>query len=187
MSKHVPNTAPTPLPAPAPSHAELGALVGKQFSGYEVVCYLGEGPTGAVYRATDGLGTRMAVKIMHRELSLKSYAERLWRDLETLSALDDPHFVRAFDHGFSDDGDFYYVQEELSGVDLESALDESGALAPRRAVEIIDQVCATVARAHAAGGVHGGLKPRNIFLCPNEDRLVVKVLDFGAARLAGGV
>src|SRR6266542_6329689 len=169
MSKNVPVTAGTPLPAPAPAHAELGPLVGKHFGGYEVVGYIGEGPTGSVYRAEDAVGTRMAVKVMHRELSRKEHAERLWRDLAKLSALDDKHFVRAYDCGFSDDGDFYYLQDELTGVDLEEALDESGALAPRRAVEIVDQVCAAIGRAHGAGVVHGGLKPRNIFLCPTED------------------
>jgi hypothetical protein len=77
--------------------------------------------------------------------------------------------------------------DELVGSDLESALEESGALAPRRAVEIVSQICAALASAHAAGVMHGGLKPRNVFVSPDGcDGVKVKVLDFGATRLAGG-
>ena len=187
MSKNAPITAQTPLPAPAPSHDELGPLVGKSFGGYEVTSYIGEGATGAVYRAEDLMGERMAVKVMHRELSREKHSEKLWHDLQALNALDDEHFVRVYDCGFGEDGEFFYTMDELTGVDLEAALEESGALAPRRAVEIVEQLCMTLARAHKAGVVHGGLKPRNVFLCPIDGRLVVKVLDFGAARLAGGV
>ena len=69
MSKQVPNTAETPLPAAVPPAGELGPLVGKKFGGYEVSSYIGEGPTGQVYRAEDLMGAKMAVKVMHRELS----------------------------------------------------------------------------------------------------------------------
>jgi serine/threonine protein kinase len=187
MSKQVPNTAETPLPAAAPPVGELGPLVGKTFGGYEVSSYLGEGPTGQVYRAEDLMGAKMAVKVMHRELSQKEHAQRLWEELKKLAATGDEHFVRVYDCGYGDDGDFYFLMDELAGVDLEAALEESGAFAPRRAVEIVDGVAAALERAHAEGVVHGGLKPRNVFLSPTGGKLTIKVLDFGAARLAGGV
>ena len=187
MSKTVPPTAQTPLPLPVPPADELGPLVGKHFGGYEVASYIGEGPTGAVYRAEDLMGAKMAIKIMHRELSRKDEAEKLWTQLRALAALGDEHFVRVYDSGFGDDGEFYFTMDELAGVDLEAALEESGAFAPRRAVEIIDGIADALMRAHAAGVVHGGLKPRNVFLLQRADALVIKVLDFGASRLAGGV
>lgn len=188
MSKTtVPNTAETPLPAAVPPAGELGPLVGKHFGGYELSSYIGEGPTGAVYRAEDLMGSRMAVKIMHRELSRREESAALWKELQALAALGDEHFVRVYDSGFGDDGEFYFTMDELTGVDLEAALEESGAFAPRRAVAIVDGIAAALERAHAAGIIHGGLKPRNVFLTPVSGRFVVKVLDFGAARLAGGV
>jgi eukaryotic-like serine/threonine-protein kinase len=187
MSKTVPNTAETPLPAAIPAAGELGPLVGKTFGGYEVSSYIGEGPTGQVYRAEDLTGAKMAVKVMHRELSQKEHATRLWDELKKLAATGDEHFVRVYDCGYGDDGDFFFLMDELTGVDLEAALEESGAFAPRRAVEIIGGVAVALERAHAEGVVHGGLKPRNVFLCPTGGKLTVKVLDFGAARLAGGV
>ena len=48
------------------------AVVGRHFGGYEVASYIGEGPTGAVYRAEDLTGAKMAIKVMHRELSQKA-------------------------------------------------------------------------------------------------------------------
>lgn len=187
MSKNVPNTAETPLPPAVPAAGELGPLVGKSYGGYEVTSYIGEGPTGAVYRLEDLVGAKQAVKVMHRELSQKDHAARLWADLQKLGALGDEHFVKVYDSGFGDDGEFFFTMDELSGVDLEAALEQSGAFAPKRAVEVIDGIAEALERAHAAGVVHGGLKPRNVFLTPSDGRLVVKVLDFGAARLAGGV
>ncbi|HEY2744255.1 MAG TPA: serine/threonine-protein kinase [Polyangia bacterium] len=187
MSKQVPNTAETPLPAAVPPVGELGPLVGKTFGGYEVSSYIGEGPTGQVYRAEDLMGAKMAVKVMHRELSQRDHATRLWEELQKLAATGDDHFVRVYDCGYGDDGDFFFLMDELTGVDLEGALEQSGAFAPRRAVEILDGIAAALERAHAEGVVHGGLKPRNVFLSPTGGKLTIKVLDFGAARLAGGV
>ncbi len=180
-------TSQTPLPHPVPAGDELGPLVGKNFGGYEITSYIGEGATGSVYRAEDLVGSRMAVKVMHAELSRKDAADALWSDLQKLTALRSPNLIGVYDAGFGDEGQFYYVMDELVGCDLESGLEESGALTPKKALEILRQVCLSVEAAHAVGVVHGGLKPRNVFLCPRDTKLVVKILDFGAARLAGGV
>jgi serine/threonine protein kinase len=180
-------TSQTPLPHPIPAVDDLGPLVGKNFGGYEIASYIGEGPTGAVYRGEDLVGTRMAVKVMHQELSRKDAADALWADLQKLTALGNKHLVNVYDAGFGDEGQFFYAMDELVGCDLEAGLEESGALTPRKAVEIIRQICVAVEAAHKVGVVHGGLKPRNVFLCPRDTELVVKVLDFGAARLAGGI
>jgi serine/threonine protein kinase len=191
MSKVVvSNTGQTPRSAAARVAAERGPLVGKSIGSYEVVSYIGEGPTGAVYRC-EADTRRLAIKIMHRELSRPEPAAQLAKDLKLLAELRNPHFVHAYDTGFGDDGEFFITMDELVGVDLESALEDSGALAPRRAVEIVTQICDALEQAHAVGVVHGGLKPRNIFLSPTASshgpgKLTVKVLDFGNTRLAGG-
>src|SRR5438105_4185164 len=93
-------TSQTPLPDPIPAAAldegELGPLVGKSFGGYEITSYIGEGPTGAVYRAEDLVGSRMAVKVMHQELSRKDTADALWSDLRKLSELGSPHLTPVY-------------------------------------------------------------------------------------------
>ena len=103
-------TSQTPLPHPIPAAAydggELGPLVGRNFGGYEITSYIGEGPTGAVYRAEDLVGSRMAVKVMHQELSRKDAADALWADLQKLTQLRSPHLVNVYDAGFGDEGQF---------------------------------------------------------------------------------
>src|SRR3954470_4428683 len=169
MSKSI--TSETPLPLPIPASDELGPLVGRTFGGYEITSYIGEGPTGAVYRAEDLVGSRMAVKVMHKELSTKPAADKLWADLQKLTALRLPSLVKTYDAGFDDEGQFYYTMDELIGCDLEAGLEETGALAPSKALEIVRQICAVLEATHAIGIVHGGLKPRNVFLEPTDREL----------------
>src|SRR5436305_10940277 len=116
-------TSQTPLPHPIPASDELGPLVGKSFGGYEITSYIGEGPTGAVYRAEDLMGSRMAVKVMHQELSRKDAGDALWSDLRKLGDLGNPHLAKICDAGFGDEGQFFYVMDELTGCDLESGLE----------------------------------------------------------------
>src|SRR5262245_62118404 len=104
-------TSQTPLPRPIPATDDLGPLVGKNFGGYEITSYIGEGPTGAVYRAEDLVGSRMAVKVMHQELSRKDAADALWSDLQKLTELHSPHLVNVYDAGFGEDGQFYYAMD----------------------------------------------------------------------------
>src|SRR5688572_10134520 len=113
-------TSQTPLPHPIPAHDELGPLVGKHFGGYEITSYIGEGPTGAVYRAEDLVGTRMAVKVMHQELaSQKDAADQLRSDYAKLTGLANVHLPAVYEVGFGDEGQLYYVSDELIGCDLE--------------------------------------------------------------------
>jgi len=180
-------TGQTPLPRPLPASDDIGPLVGRTFGGYEIASYIGEGPTGAVYRGEDLVGNRMAVKVMHAELSNPSTAERLVADLDKLSGVRSPHLARVVDHGFGDDGLFYLVGDELVGSDLETALADTGALTPAKALEIVLAVAGALEAAHSVGVIHGGVKPRNVFLSAGSDgRPVVKLLDFGCSRLAGG-
>ena len=180
------STSDTPLPQPEPAREDLGPLVGRTFGGYEIVSYIGEGPSGAVYRGEDLLGNAMAVKVLHAGLANRPRTEQLRRELERLSALDHAQLQRIYDAGYGEEGQFFYVTDELIGCDLETGLDDSGGLAPRKSYEIVRSVCLALEAAHAAGVVHGGLRPRNVFLMPQDHGTAVKVLDFGAARLGGG-
>ncbi len=184
----------TPLPPPEPLRDELGPLVGRTFGGYEIVSYIGEGPSGAVYRGEDLLGNAMAVKVLHAGLTNRDRHEQLRIELNRLSALDHPQLQKIYDAGYGDEGQFFYVTDELVGCDLETGLEDSGGLAPRKSYAIVRAVCLALDAAHKAGVVHGGLRPRNVFLMPldvsqgsgNSRTAAVKVLDFGAARLGGG-
>ena len=75
------------------------------------------------------------------------------------------------------------VTELLEGEDLQDRLDRVGPLKPRRAIPIARQMCRALAAAHDCGVVHRDLKPSNVFLCRDGNELIVKVLDFGVAKL----
>ncbi len=177
----------TPLPSPEPPvRDDVGPLVGRNFGGYEIVSYIGDGPSGAVYRGEDLLGHAMAVKVLHTGLANRERTETLRDELMRLSSLNEPVLQNIYDTGYGEEDQFFYATDELIGCDLDTALEDSGGLVPSKSYEIIRAVCHALELAHREGVVHGGLRPRNVFLVPAERGTAVKVLDFGAARLGGG-
>jgi len=93
-----------------------------------------------------------------------------------------PHAVQTFEHALSDDGTPYVLMELLAGESLDARL-KNGKLRVREAGEIVAQVAATLAKAHAAGISHFHLEPANIFLCKSSKGTDVKVLNFGLGGL----
>ena len=71
----------------------------------------------------------------------------------------------------------------LEGRRLAEELAEKGKLPPLRSARILIPVCSVLASAHAAGLVHRDIKPSNIFLHKSNQQEVVKVVDFGVAKL----
>jgi eukaryotic-like serine/threonine-protein kinase len=93
--------------------------------------------------------------------------------------------VRLVDVLRTSDGRPCLVTELLEGEDLQSRLDRAGKATVAQAIPIARQICQAVTAAHAVGVVHRDLKPSNVFLCQGPDGPLVKVFDFGVAKLAG--
>src|SRR6185295_18252870 len=105
---------------------------------------------------------------------------RFEREAQATAALSSPHTIRVFDFGVTRDGTFYYVMELLAGRDLESLVREFGPLPADRSLFLLQQVCHSLADAHASGLIHRDIKPANIYVCRmGLDYDFVKVLDFG--------
>jgi serine/threonine protein kinase len=94
-----------------------------------------------------------------------------------------PNAVSVTDFGICPSGIAYLVMELLTGVTLGDLLDEHGRLPAARCAEILQPVCDVLAEAHQAGLVHRDIKPENVFLHQTPRGEVVKVLDFGIAKL----
>ena len=108
---------------------------------------------------------------------------RFEQEARVTAALRSPHTVELYDFGVSQDGGFYYVMELLDGIDLETLVKQFGPQPPARVVEILRQVCQSLAEAHRAGLVHRDIKPTNIFVCRLGIRYdFAKVLDFGLVK-----
>ena len=152
---------------------------GLRLGPYEIVCPLGSGGMGEVYRARDArLGRDVAVKILPAELSMD--ADRLQRfeqEARLLGALNHPNLLAIYDVG-NEQGLRYLVAELLEGKTLRERLN-AGALPQRKVVDYSTKIANGLAAAHEKGIVHRDLKPENIFVTNDEQ---VKVLDFGLAK-----
>src|SRR5947208_15158338 len=110
-------------------------------------------------------------------------AHRFRREAEAAAGLRSPHTIELYDFGKADDGTLYFVMELLDGIDLESLVERFGPIPPARTVHVLQQVCASLAEAHAQGLVHRDIKPANIHLCRmGLEHDFVKVLDFRTAK-----
>lgn len=160
--------------------------LGKTVAGrYRLETRLGEGGMGVVYRARHVLIDRIcAIKLIRPDLRSETHL-RAWmlREARAANRVDHAHIVQIHDVGETDDGELYLVMELLVGTALSSAV-AKGPLPIERAVDVIEQMCAALARAHDLGVVHRDLKSDNIMLTVQGGRKdFVKILDFGLAAL----
>ena len=163
-------------------------LVGHTLDGkYHLEERLGMGGMGTVYRARHLLIDRpVAVKVLNRLFVEDEAARtRFRREARAAGRLQHPNAVTVTDFGESQDGYVYLVMELLEGRTLREVLAKEAPLDVARSVALMLQVSAAVAAAHEAGIIHRDLKPANIFIVQRaEVPAVVKVLDFGIAKLA---
>lgn len=162
-------------------------LLGTVIDGrYQVCGVLGEGGMGTVYDVKHVLLERpFAMKVLRADLSTETeLAMRFTREARAAAAVSHPNVVHITDFGALPSGQPYFVMERLSGTSL-SGLLRSGRLPPERAVSISRQVALALGAAHEVGIVHRDLKPDNVFICDGGSEEIVKVLDFGLAKVAG--
>ncbi len=148
---------------------------------------IGTGTFGAVYKARHlELDLDVAIKVLQPSVTSNDNSLQRFRQ-EGVAAcrVQHPNAVTIYDGGVTEAGVAFLVMELLVGESLAQVLEVSQRLSPRRANEILQPVCAVLAEAHAQDLVHRDIKPENIFLHRTNHGEVVKVLDFGIAKLVG--
>jgi serine/threonine protein kinase len=163
------------------------ALPGRVLDGrYRLDERIGSGGFGVVFRATHlGLGRQVAVKVFQPSPSNATAQglERFRREGMSACRVAHPNAVAVVDSGVTEGGLPYLVMELLSGQSLAQLLRAVPRLEPARAAAIVEPVCDVLHAAHAAGIVHRDIKPENIVLHRDGGTEVVKVVDFGLAKL----
>jgi serine/threonine protein kinase len=145
---------------------------------------------GEVYLARHRvLAREAAIKVLLPEISMdESIVMRFFNEARATAQLRHPNIVEVFDCDTLPNGRAYLVMEFLTGESLRTCLDRVGSLAPnfRSIAAMTGMVADALQAAHDNGIVHRDLKPDNMFLTVpryQPDRLSVKVLDFGIAKL----
>src|SRR4051794_1678012 len=171
------------------SHKTSGSdpMIGKVVAGrYRLEARLGEGGMGVVYRARHVLIDRVvALKLIRPDLRGETHL-RAWmlREARAANRVDHAHIIDIHDIGETEEGELYLVMEYLVGTPLSAEI-ARGSMPIQRAVDILEQMGAALARAHDLGVVHRDLKSDNILLTARGGRKdFVKILDFGLAGLA---
>jgi serine/threonine protein kinase len=172
---------------PANAEDRAQSLIGKQLAGrYRLESLLGLGGMSSVFRATDLEGKPVAVKILYPELLDTEAGQRFEREAKLVQGLKHPHVVSTLASGRDEAlGAHFLVMPWLSGRDLDSVLEEHGALVPETAVRIALQAARGLSAAHRLGIVHRDVKPGNLLFDRDGAEVIVKVCDFGIAKRLG--
>lgn len=147
---------------------------------YRVERIVATGGMGTVYEGFDErLERTIAVKVMNDDLVYEpGFMDRFATEARAAARLSDPHVVAVYDRGRTADA-VYLIMEYVPGRTLRQELAFGGRLPVARSLDILTAVLRGLAAAHAAGFVHGDIKPENVLL---GDRGAIKVTDFGLAR-----
>ena len=169
----------------APANSVLGEDL---FDGtpYRALTRLASGGMGEVYLVTHRqLGRNLAAKVLHAHLaSDPRVVDRARVEAQSLARLHHANVVAVSGFGTTKDQRPFIVMEYLRGRTLDEELKAVGALPLLEAVQFTIELLSALAAAHALGIVHRDIKPRNLFLCnPHDGKRVLKVLDFGIARI----
>src|SRR5262245_59825610 len=176
--------------AQAGCRTEQGVVLGQRLHNFSIMRLLGEGGMSSVYEAEHALIRRkVAVKVLRSELSVDgAQVQRFFNEARATSAIRHPNIVEVIDVGRLPDGVPYLVMELLEGESLGDRLERIGPFEIPLAIDYARQAASALEAAHALKVVHRDLKPDNLFLVPDQrlaDRELVKVLDFGIAKLRG--
>ncbi len=168
------------------SGAATMGMLGREILGqYRVLSKLGRGGMGAVYLAEQPQMRRhVAIKVLHAEVSEHPEAARRFQaEAQAVARLDNPHIVSVYNFGQLESGELYIAMELLEGRTLRQELSAVGRMPVERVVHIVRQVASGLAEAHRNSVIHRDLKPSNVMLLPRGSAELVKILDFGIAKV----
>jgi serine/threonine protein kinase/tetratricopeptide (TPR) repeat protein len=149
-------------------------------SRYSIERELGRGGMATVYLAEDlRHDRRVAVKVLHPELSSALGPDRFLREIKLAARLNHPHIVPLFDSGEAG-GYLFYVMPVVEGESLRDRLLRDGHIPMEDALQLVRGVASALDYAHRNNVIHRDIKPENVMLQEGE----AMVMDFGIAKVA---
>jgi eukaryotic-like serine/threonine-protein kinase len=149
---------------------------------FEVIRQIGTGGMGAVYLGRDPeLDRQVAIKVIREEVHDQEVMDRFLREARAAAALRHANIITVYASG-QENHRPYIAMEYIEGESLADIIKQRKNLPLTEKISLLEQVCAGLAFAHKAGIVHRDVKPANIMI---DREGVVRVLDFGIARIEG--
>ena len=150
----------------APSTEAIDDLARQELAEqFRLDTFLGRGVTTAVYlaRARDS-DREIVVKVLPRPVEgRRGTDDRFRRAVEAVAALEHPHIVPVFDHGYTEHL-YWYSMEYVRGRSLRNFILQRGPLELKACLRVAAQVASALDYAHRRGVVHGALKPENVLI-----------------------
>lgn len=153
---------------------------------YEIIQSLGQGGTGGVFAAFDRkLGRRVALKILHSELTKRSgYSRRFAREVRAIERIVHPNVVGILESGRDSDERAFIAMELVEGPSLGTYLEASGPLPEPYFWGLVEGIAKALEAAHRLQIIHRDIKPDNVLI---EGGIIspgrVLVCDFGLAKI----
>jgi serine/threonine-protein kinase len=153
-----------------------------QIGKYQIIRRLGRGGMGTVYLGLDpGLDRHVAVKVLHAPLLEEELLQRFLREARAAASLRHNNIVTVYEVGQHDHEPFI-AMEFVDGTSVEEIIRQRRPIPLAQKLSYIEQICAGLHHAHGCGIVHRDTKPANLMVDRHD---VVRILDFGIARVAG--
>jgi serine/threonine protein kinase len=159
-------------------------MEGTTLSHYRILQPVGAGGMGVVYKAMDTrLDRVVALKFLPQMVAGDDLQKaRFLQEARAVSGLDHPNICTIHEVDETDQGGLFFAMAFYEGETLKARI-ERGPLAIHDALDVAIQIAQGLAKAHDAGIVHRDVKPGNVMLTPDG---LVKILDFGLAKIADG-
>lgn len=173
----------------ADAPADPLALVGRELlDRYRVLEAIAQGGMAVIYRGQDErLHRPVCIKVFNgldRKIAVYQTAyEHFVQEAFTLSQLQHPNILRIYDFGYIDGGAPFHVSELMTDGTLFQWLQKHGPLTVEETGEILEALTGALQEAHARGVIHRDIKPSNILFGSAGARRIVKLADFGIAKV----
>ncbi|HKM53428.1 MAG TPA: protein kinase, partial [Isosphaeraceae bacterium] len=151
---------------------------------YEILRELGRGGMGVVYLAENKLmGRKEVLKVVSSHLlDRKGVLERFLREIRAAAQLQHPNVVSAYSATRVGES-IVFAMQYVEGYDLAKLVEKNGPLPVAHACNFVYQAALGLQHAHERGMVHRDIKPSNLMLAREGNKPVIKILDFGLAKV----